>query len=218
MTLYRPATVRPREGAMKTPTGTLRMVIGAALVVLAGGALVTDRVLGALPPAPTHSSPIAITSDVRFVLVVNPANNSVTVHHVESDVNSKLAEIRVGVDPQCVALTPNDAKAYVTNMASGTVSVIDTATLRQTQIIRVGTEPVGCALTPDGGKLYIANTSSEDVSVINTTTNAVIKTIAMPAGSKPRAIAIALDGSVFVTHFLAELAADGRTVDQKEGR
>src|SRR4030095_10474869 len=180
---------------MKTPTGTLRIVIGAALVAVAGVAIVTDRVQGAQPPAPTHSSPIAITSDDRFVWVVNPANNSVTVHHVESDVNSKLGEIRVVVEPQCGALTPDDAKAYVTNMVSGTVSVIDTATLRQTQIIRVGTEPVGCALTPDGAKLYVANTSSETVSVISTATNTVLKTIALPAGSKPRAIAIALDGS-----------------------
>ncbi|HET7033526.1 MAG TPA: hypothetical protein VFJ48_10410, partial [Casimicrobiaceae bacterium] len=202
----------------KTPTGILRIVVGTALVAIAGVAFVTDRVQGALPPAPTHSSPIAITSDDKFVWVVNPANNSVTVHHVESDVNSKIAEIRVGVDPQCVALTPNDAKAYVTNMASGTVSVIDTATLRQTQIIRVGTEPVGCAVTPDGAKLYVANTSSETVSVISTATNTVLKTIAMPAGSKPRAIAIALDGHVFVTQFLAALRDDGRTIDQKEGR
>src|SRR5262245_18145524 len=104
---------------MRTPTGSLRFVIGAAVVTLAGVALVSSRVQGAQPPAPTHSSPIAITSDDKFVWVVNPANNSVTVHHVESDVNSKIGEIRVGVDPQCVALTPNDAKAYVTNMVSG---------------------------------------------------------------------------------------------------
>ena len=142
---------------MAALTRTMRFAIGAALVVLAGVAAVADRVQGALPLAPTQSSPIAITSDDQFVWVVNPQNNSVTVHRVAGDANTKLAEIRVGVDPQCVAITPTNAKVYVTNMVSGTVSVIDTATLRQTQLIQVGTEPVGCALTPDGAKLYVAN-------------------------------------------------------------
>ena len=31
----------------------------------------------------------------------------------------------MGIEPWCVAITPNNAKVYVTNMVSGTVSVIN---------------------------------------------------------------------------------------------
>jgi YVTN family beta-propeller protein len=98
--------------------------------------------------AATYSSPIAITSDDRFVWVVNRDNNSVSVIKVEKDVNTKIAEIPVGMEPRCVAITPDDEKVFVTNMVSGTVSVIDADKRRVINTIHVGTEPFGCAVTP----------------------------------------------------------------------
>ena len=47
-------------------------------------------------PSPTKSSPIAITSDNRFVWSVNPDNNSVSVFNVANGLNQKVAEIPVG--------------------------------------------------------------------------------------------------------------------------
>jgi DNA-binding beta-propeller fold protein YncE len=57
----------------------------------------------------------------------------VTVHRIGGDAFAKVAEIRVGAAPPCVAITPDDAKVYVTNAMSGTVSVIDASLLRQTR-------------------------------------------------------------------------------------
>ena len=111
-------------------------------------------------PSPTRSGPIAITSDNRFVWSVNPDNNSVSVFNVANGLNQKVAEIPVGREPWNVAITPNNAKVYVTNMASGTVSVINAATWQVFKTIEVGTEPFGCALTPGGDRLYVANQSS----------------------------------------------------------
>src|SRR5215510_13024916 len=99
--------------------------------------LLVSNVRGRGPLLPTNSSPVAITSDDQFVWMVNPKNNSVSVHHVGGDANVKLAEAPVGVEPRSVSIAPDNAKAYVTNMISGTVSVIDTATLRQMRTIRV---------------------------------------------------------------------------------
>jgi YVTN family beta-propeller protein len=104
---------------------------------------------------PTNSSPIAVTTNNIFVWSVNPDANSVSVFLTASDLNIKIAEIPVGEEPWCVALTPDNAKAYVSNMASGTVSVIDATTRVVTKTITVGTEPFGCALTPNGQKLYV---------------------------------------------------------------
>jgi YVTN family beta-propeller protein len=169
-------------------------------------------------PLPTRSSPIAVTHDDDDVWSVNPDNDSVSVFRVKDDANTKIAEIKVGREPWCVAITPDDEKAYVTNMASGTVSVISTHRKRVIDTIRVGAEPFGCALTPDGRKLFVTNQSSDTVSVISTRRDEVIETIE-DVGVKPHGIAISADGkTVLVTQFLAlKPAGDSRPLTQSEG-
>ena len=166
----------------------------------------------------TRSSPIAITQDDEFVWSVNPDNDSVSVFRVASDADTKVAEITVGKEPWCVAITPDDEKAYVTNMASGTVSVISTFSKQVIDTIKVGTEPFGCAVTPDGRDLYVANQSSGTVSVIDTRRDKVTDTIA-GVGVKPHGIAITGDGKrVFVTQFLAlKPDDDPRPLTESEG-
>src|SRR5262245_8187027 len=169
--------------------------------------------------APTRSSPIAITSNDQLVWSVNPDNNSVSVFDVQNDANLKVAEVPVGFEPWCVAITPDNAKVYTTNMASGTVSVISAAARAVVKTIRVGAEPFGCALSPDGTRLYVTNQSSDDVSLIDTASDTVVKTI-RPVGPKPRGIAISADGTkVFVTQFLSQSPGpnDARPLTQSEG-
>ncbi len=183
----------------------------------------------------TRSSPIAITAHNKFVWSVNPDNNSVSVILVAKDANKKIAEIPVGKEPWCVAIQQHrrkhgfdrgpkkndddDVKVFVTNMVSGTVSVIDSRWRKVVDTIRVGREPFGCALTPDGEKLYVSNQSSESVSVIDADRDYVIKTI-RHVGNKPHGIAITADGKkVYVTQLLAEQPAPGETrpLTQTEG-
>ena len=103
--------------------------------------------------AESHSAPLALTRDSAFVWSVNPDNDSVSVIEVAGDKNQKLAEVPVGDEPRCVAITPDDKKVYVTNAVSGTVSVIDATARTVLKTITVGTEPTGCALSLDGTKL-----------------------------------------------------------------
>jgi YVTN family beta-propeller protein len=190
-------------------------LLGAA--IWAGGGLAAAE--GKNPAAgATRSSPIAVTHSDDFVWSVNPDNDSVSVFAVAEDHNTKIAEIEVGKEPWCVALTPDDDKAYVTNMASGTVSVINAHQKKVIDVVKVGTEPFGCAITPDGRKLYVANQSSDTVSVIDTRRDRVIETITN-VGVKPHGIAISADGArVFVTQFLALKADDDpRPLTQSEG-
>ncbi len=174
------------------------------------------------PPRPTNSSHIAITSNNQFVWSVNPDNNSVSVFDASNpNTLTRLAEIPVGENPWCVAITPDDAKVYVTNQGSGTVSVIDAATRTVVKTIEVGAEPFGCALKPDGTRLFVANFSSESVFVINTANDRVFARITRDLeGTKPRSIAITADGSkAYVTQFLSDKPAPGETrpLTQTEG-
>ena len=221
--------------------GAIKGVAGAAILALLTIGVMTSQTKtasaqsaaerGAGQRSATNSSPIAITSDNRFVWSVNPDNDSVSVFRVARDKNKKVAEIPVGKEPWCVAITPgrnerddasnnkrddddddnDDVKVYVTNMAGGSVSVIDARRRRVVDTIKVGAEPFGCALTPDGSRLFVANQSSDTVSVIDTRRDRVIKTIDN-VGSRPHGIAITADGKkVYVTQLLSDRPAPAET-------
>ena len=73
---------------------------------------------------PTRSTTIALTQSGNLLFTVNHDANSVTVFRVDQggDVLKKLDEVPVGREPECVAVRQEEA--FVTNSASGTVSVI----------------------------------------------------------------------------------------------
>lgn len=70
--------------------------------------------------------------------------------------------------------------AYVANLGSDTVSVIDGATNMVTHTIPVGSNPDGIAAA--AGSIYVANFLSDTVSVIDAFTNTVTATILVGAG------------------------------------
>src|ERR671924_1080344 len=78
----------------------------------------TERFAG-----PTSSQPLALTADGKSLLVVNPDNSSVSIFDVKHGKNRLLARVRVGVEPNSVAVLPGGELAYVANTVSGTVSV-----------------------------------------------------------------------------------------------
>ncbi len=84
--------------------------------------------------------------------------------------------------------------AYVTDGASGTVTVLDLVNLRQERVLQVGRQPTGLAANPDPkrNEIYAANTGSDSVSVINAETNQVVATIGVH--HKPFFISISPDG------------------------
>ena len=162
----------------------------------------------------SRSTTIALTSVEDRVVVVNREANSISIIRVRAkgqDVGIKLAEIGVGEEPRCVAVSPDDRFAYVTNGISGTVSVVSLNRFRVVATIEeVGTEPRGCALTPNGRLLYVANHTEGTVSIINTGSRTVVGKVNV--GGNPTAIAITNDGDgvdsderVFVTQIFAEL-------------
>src|SRR5262245_3280084 len=83
-------------------------------------------------------------------------------------------------------------KAYVTNSASGNVSVIDTLTSTVVGTIPVGTTPGRLALSADGKRAYVPDQGSDDVTVVSTCTDSVVQTIAV--GDGPAIAAVSPDG------------------------
>ena len=71
--------------------------------------------------------------------------------------------------------------AYITNVSSNNVSVIDTASNTVTATVPVGIQPIGVAVAPSGGLVYVTNHASGSISVIDAASNTVTATVPAPA-------------------------------------
>jgi YVTN family beta-propeller protein len=104
-----------------------------ALIDVASGS-----VLSTIPtPKPTG---IQVTPDGSHVLV---GDNMSAVQVLDTTTNTFGTAIPVGNKPLYIALTPDGTSAYVTNLNSDTVSVIDLASLTVVHTIAVGNQPEG---------------------------------------------------------------------------
>jgi YVTN family beta-propeller protein len=100
--------------------------------------------------------------------------------------------IKVGANPQAIAITPDGSTAFVANYGSNSVTPIRTVSRRAGTPIPVGKKPWSIAITPDGRTAYVANYGSDTVTPINTSTRRAGTPI--PVGKQPRAIAITPNG------------------------
>ncbi|MEW6281367.1 MAG: cytochrome D1 domain-containing protein [Candidatus Eremiobacterota bacterium] len=183
----------------------------------------------------SRSGTIQIRDNDEVLFVLNPgtisSRGSLSVFQVRdaqgNDVSNKLGEVQVGNFPESVSVSPDGSRAYVSNGADSTVSVIDVTNLRVLTTINVGSEPRGTALSPTGRFLYVTSFSNGTLAVIDTTTNTVVTQAALndPNGGRienPYAVLCTNDGdsqdndeTVYVTDFYAR-PVPGLTVDQIE--
>jgi YVTN family beta-propeller protein len=99
--------------------------------------------------------------------------------------NSVVAIINAGVNPDAIAITPDNRYGYVVNNNNyqianqDTVSVLDLKnnTLKETIHDSSFDEPFRVAISPDGKKAYVANSGGTTLSIINTKSNTVVGVI-----------------------------------------
>jgi|GEM_PF-3428026 len=141
--------------------------------------------------------------------VANRDSTSVSV--IDTATNSVIATVTVQAPPQCLAITSDGTRVYVTcasaNPTDG-VSVIDTATnsVIATILIPGDVFPQPLVITPDNASVYVENIFADTVSVIDTATNSVIATVAVGSlGTSVQFLAITPDGTrVYVANQLSD--------------
>jgi YVTN family beta-propeller protein len=105
--------------------------------------------------------------------------------------------IAVPASPAGMAVSPDGTRLYVSNDAvgpvTGSVSVINVATLAVIDTIPVGHLPRAIAFTPDGSVAYVTNRQDGTVTPIETRSDTTGNPIAVDAG--PLALAISDDGA-----------------------
>jgi YVTN family beta-propeller protein len=154
--------------------------IAAGLVAAAALLAAPATSLAAKFSTPTYSSPITMSANGKLIWVVNPGGDNVAVIGTKS--NRVLKRIKVGDEPQGVAVDPNNRYAYVANAAEGTVTIIRIKDPRpgrfKASVARdlgkrgkflTGAEPWNIVSSPDGRRIYVANSSQDTISVIDAT-------------------------------------------------
>lgn len=91
-----------------------------------------------------------------------------------------------------VALHPDGKRAYVTNIASGSVTAIDLVQQQVIASVPTGHGAEGVAVSPDGREVWVANQEDDDIAILDADTMEVVARLRAP--SRPIRIAFTPDG------------------------
>ncbi len=115
-------------------------------------------------------------SDGKRAIVTAEVQQSVVI--VDIDSGKILSSIETGQQvSHMVALANNEQTAYVTNLGSGSVNILDLTTKKSTDIIKTGDGTEGITTIPNKNEVWITNRSANTVSILETTGNKIIETL-----------------------------------------
>jgi YVTN family beta-propeller protein len=113
-----------------------------------------------------------------------------------------VATIPVGSNPIAVGMSADGTLAYVANLNSNSLSIIDTDLDAVAATVSAVATPRDVEATPDGRYILVVNQSTNRVTVLDASNYTVVASI--PVGSFPCAIAVAPDGSAaYITNRLS---------------
>ena len=156
-----------------------------------------------MPGAAVLNNPTGLVVHGNYAYVANQGTNSNTVSVINTTTGAVDYTLTVGSQPSAVAVSPATTGptfgfAYVTNRASGTVSVINTTNNTVVgSAIRVGSLPqdVAVAHTPTITRVYVANSGGNNVSVIDARNSNRVSSINLGWATRPQAVAVSPDGT-----------------------
>ena len=103
------------------------------------------------------------------VAVTAEGNQSLIVVDIETGTIEKTIRTRQKVS-HMVALDPRGKTAYVANIGSGTISILDLEESRLVKNLRTGKGTEGLDLSPDGKELWVANRGDDTLAIVDTET------------------------------------------------
>jgi len=154
-------------------------------------------------PGTSYPGGVALSKDGKSAYALLNQNDTLTKIDLTATPPTQGVQIRVGNAPHSIVIDRTGRSAYISNeggraataadfqiysagteivadpvvgsATTGTVSVVDLASMKVTATIATGLHPTGMAWY--GGHLLVANTYSDSISVIDTATNQVVRTI-----------------------------------------
>ena len=133
----------------------------------------------------------ALSKDGRRIYISNEDTKTASVISIAA---AKLEHIiPVGQEPEGVTTTPDGKQFYVTCEAGGDIYVVDTANYSAVGHFKVNGRPRSAAFLSTGGIGFIPSESAGELNVIDSVNIKVLKTIALPSGSRPMRVTLSPD-------------------------
>jgi DNA-binding beta-propeller fold protein YncE len=135
---------------------------------------------------------LAIVPGGRLALTANHTADSVSL--VDLDAARVLAELPCGRKPAGVACSPDGRRAAVSNLWSGTLTLLEMRgpTLHAAGTVAVGAAPRGLVFAPDGDSIYVALAGAGEVVQVGWQGRQIVRR--WPAAGEPRRLALTTDG------------------------
>ena len=133
----------------------------------------------------------ALSKDGRRIYISNEDTKTASVINIAS---GKLEHIvPVGQEPEGVTTTPDGKQFYVTCEAGGDIYVVDTGSYSAVAHFKVNGRPRSVAFLSGEAIGFIPSESAGELNVIDSVNAKVLKTITLPAGSRPMRVKLSAD-------------------------
>jgi YVTN family beta-propeller protein len=138
---------------------------------------------------------VAFSPDGRTAYVAGCKEQCVpgTVEVISTAQRLTQGYISVGPSPYRIAMAPDGAAFFTTNLADSSLSVVDTRSQSAVATVRVGVEPTGLAVARDGSTVYVASQDLGTVTAVDARTYAVRNTLRL--GAQAREVVVTPDGA-----------------------
>ena len=110
---------------------------------------------------------VAITAEANKALLIVDVNTGKVSANVTTDQNVS----------HMVVVSPKQNKAFVANIGSGSVTVIDLKTLKKIADVPTGAGAEGIDISPDEKEVWISNRAANTVSVVDTISSKIVATV-----------------------------------------
>jgi YVTN family beta-propeller protein len=198
----------PPPPARRRRVGAAVLIAALTVLVLLGGVGVAMALTGgpgrkdpsAAAPTATPAEATAST-EASAAPAPSPAVSRapVTRRVVSLAKPAVLTTVRVGAEPEGVAVSPDGRTVFVANQSSRVLSVVDAASRRVTSL-RLRNTPRFVSVSRDGlvafVSMYEKDMSGSGMAVIDTVGRKVVRYV--PTGVQPFALAVAPDGRIWV--------------------
>ncbi|MCA9319285.1 MAG: YncE family protein, partial [Planctomycetes bacterium] len=168
-----------------------RSVLGNSLTVIDARSLTVEATIALGKFHRPHG--LAWLPDGRRVVVTCEHNQAVIVVDIEE--GAVVGSIKTDQKTShMVALDGDGRRAYVANIASGSISVLDLEAMTLTKIIETGAGAEGIAAHPTKDEVWVTNRAADTVSIIDTKSLELIKSL--PCAKFPIRVAFSPDGAL----------------------
>jgi YVTN family beta-propeller protein len=143
----------------------------------------TWRIAALLDAGPAPSRLALEPGGLRlWVLHDGAQRDAVTAIALSGTAAGRSAALPAGRGPHRLAFSADGRKAYVTNGAGGTVSVIEVATGRELRRLPAGRGPAAVAFSPLADAAYVASGADGLITVVDGSRDEVVATLAAEPG------------------------------------